>query len=1035
MAPEEAPGEARFSAYNAPSLDGGLHNISVGQSISAPVEAGSVRKTPSESFIVVAPRFSLASGVIDAVHPTPGISVEHTILPHIVFTDPDLPWSRSPSPAHVPKDEDKENLRSRNTWLALLVFSQDELQLNESQINNIFQNMPPEIKRKQSETCTLRTLARHTPLLNGIENLVSTTGFKETEDANDAAEPTELIIIPGELFNNLFVAPGGPRDRLDVACYKHMAHVRQVATDGMANSGTDSDEATFSVVVSRRTGPIDADTPSMMIAHLVSLSWDDEMPFPKDEDRVAVVSLHRWTYTCLPSKNKASTFDMLPNLGSQLTVIRTDDVRREAPVPSEGGVKDMQALIAARQRDGYTLTRYHTVTGEATAALLRGALTPSQVPRPLKNNMLMLSNFGTDLAIFDPNLGLMDITYSSAWQLGKTLAMADQPFCSALARHRSAVDGGSTSAAKRDVHALFGDDGHGTRQRAAGRMVDLLKGLNGMNTSLHNHGGDATKDEGKDAGESMYNEHNTPVSPDLALIYSWVLDRVHLGDVPPQYLIPDPALLPEETLRFFHIDANWIDALIDGALSLANHWGDTPEKDLSRVLIKEAINQRLRTADKSLGGLHSQMPRYGFLLRSQLLVQFPDLTVNVKFSDKCSQPILVRKRIAPDTMYLLFDAAPSDLQRITLTLPPHQQCFRIGHSLTADNLQLILRKNETTQERLPDQKPGEGLGSRVFNSDSTPIAIFNWQTRTLDPTAFAQYLVNELSAGMKGEFDDKEPRSDVIALQLNDGVLQLDIGDANAQTTRAPISLFQLSIPSKATAMESLVPLTARSLVTPDFTARQRGDSPLCDAVVAEDRQLQKNGVSLSPVPDRLVASPLGFSLKIHTVDSTSREFVPSNTGLPVDLVFSLTRPIKDRWPKRLTRILVAVPFGDMPEDDNNPEVDIPLLARDAEPAPIMLSNMRFNVRRRRGDDDDKQLRGKIVFELVPREKLGMLVDTIKDASFQVSKAKIAQYAGMKERTSYAKVFYEFQEEDGESKRETSWYDTGAVVLKGDGSI
>ncbi|CAG9999902.1 unnamed protein product [Clonostachys byssicola] len=845
---ELAPGESRFVSYYAPSLDGGLHNVSIGQSISAPAEAGSAKEAPrrpskieapSQSFIAVTPRFSLAPGIIDSVYPTPGISVEHTILPHMVFTDPHLPWSRSPSPAHIPEDEEKENPRSRSTWLALLVFSLDELQLSQSQIKHVFQNMPPDVKLEQSETCTLRTLARHTPLLNGIENLVNTTGFKEREDARDAAEPTELIMVPGKLFNGLFVAPDGPRDKLDVACYKHMAHVRQVATDGMVNAGADSNEAIFSVVVSRRTGPIDADTSSVMIAHLVSLSWDDEMPVPKDEDRVAMVSLHSWTYTCLASKTKAKTSNMLATLGDHLTVLRTDDVRGEAPATPKGEEKDLDALIAARRRGGYTVTHHRTVTGEVTAALFRGPLTPVQVPRPLTNNMLMLSNFGTDLAIFDPRLSLIDITYSSAWQLGKSLAMADEAFCAALARYRNAVQGGGLKAAKRDVHALFGHDGYGAQERAAGRMADLVRGLNEMNTPLHTRGGDTTtvstnRWSNDDAHEDERGvrilsvdmlSQSSPhiVSPDYALIYSWVLDKVYLNDIPAQYLIPDPAFLPEETLRFFHIDANWVDALIDGALSLANHWGDKPEQDLSRASIKKAINKRLRTADKSLGGWHVQMPRYGFLLRSQLLVQFPDLAVNVKFSDTRSQPIdlegvevgtgvnppantptqqpiLVQKRIAPDTMYVLFDAAPPDLQRITFTVPPHQQCFRAGHSLTADNLQFILRKNYTTKEQPPGQKRGEGLGNRVFNSDGTPTAVFNWQTRTLNPAAFGQYLVNELSAAMKGYFDDKGPISAVIALQLNDGILELDIGDANAQATSAPFSLFQLSIPSEAKA-------------------------------------------------------------------------------------------------------------------------------------------------------------------------------------------------------------------------------------------
>jgi hypothetical protein len=60
-----------------------------------------------------------------------------------------------------------------------------------------------------------------------------------------------------------------------------------------------------------------------------------------------------------------------------------------------------------------------------------------------------------------------------------------------------------------------------------------------------------------------------------------------------------------------------------------------------------------------------------------------------------------------------------------------------------------------------------------------------------------------------------------------------------------------------------------------------------------------------------------------------------------------------------------------------------------------------------------------------------VLIKTIKDASFRVPRVEVAQHGGVKERTSYVNVFYEFQAGNEEIKRETSWYDTGVVVLKG----
>ena len=46
---------------------------------------------------------------------------------------------------------------------------------------------------------------------------------------------------------------------------------------------------------------------------------------------------------------------------------------------------------------------------------------------------------GFDLNIFDRELGLMDISCSAAWQLGRTMAIADQAFTSYLYRMRTQI--------------------------------------------------------------------------------------------------------------------------------------------------------------------------------------------------------------------------------------------------------------------------------------------------------------------------------------------------------------------------------------------------------------------------------------------------------------------------------------------------------------------------------------------------------------------------------------------------------------------
>src|SRR3954452_15656835 len=41
-----------------------------------------------------------------------------------------------------------------------------------------------------------------------------------------------------------------------------------------------------------------------------------------------------------------------------------------------------------------------------------------------------------------------------------------------------------------------------------------------------------------------------------------------LVGVPFEYIVVDPALLPAESIRFFHLDRSWTDRLVDGALAV-----------------------------------------------------------------------------------------------------------------------------------------------------------------------------------------------------------------------------------------------------------------------------------------------------------------------------------------------------------------------------------------------------------------------------------------------------------------------------------
>ena len=47
-------------------------------------------------------------------------------------------------------------------------------------------------------------------------------------------------------------------------------------------------------------------------------------------------------------------------------------------------------------------------------------------------------------------------------------------------------------------------------------------------------------------------------------VVSWLSRLRLLEGVPFPYIVPSEGMLPNESIRFFHVDRNWLDALVDG---------------------------------------------------------------------------------------------------------------------------------------------------------------------------------------------------------------------------------------------------------------------------------------------------------------------------------------------------------------------------------------------------------------------------------------------------------------------------------------
>ncbi len=119
-----------------------------------------------------------------------------------------------------------------------------------------------------------------------------------------------------------------------------------------------------------------------------------------------------------------------------------------------------------------------------------------------------------------------------------------------------------------------------TTRRVAGSPVDATTtpSTPRPGTQVPTHAGPAA-DEASDGapvgGPSAYVRHR---------LAAWRL----LHDLPFGYLVPDASMLPPESIRFFHVDPGWLDALCDAALAL----GADPATWPARAPVAAAATRR-----------------------------------------------------------------------------------------------------------------------------------------------------------------------------------------------------------------------------------------------------------------------------------------------------------------------------------------------------------------------------------------------------------------------------------------------------------
>lgn len=416
--------QVTFIQHDLPGLDDGEYQLEVSQTVNdssgQAISDDSLKNV--YTFAVTGDRFSLSkpAETVYSVFPADNASGEYTnVLPHVVFTKTTLPWSRYPN-----TNEPVTGLQPGTdtdadvpTWLTVLLLDEDDVaaypSLSLEPTNATIADLFP------SSLVTASTLGNNYSYFNSAVNTQLDAGQTLTD-------VIQKLDVPLDLFWK--IAP-------TIDDLKLMAHVRQVSLVDKPTMAGISDVGEplgkFSIVFGNRL----PQTQKKSFAFLVSL--EELQPFlPNSEDggapsgntfdgnkfiRLAV--LKGWTFY---STGQSATFvDQLLQLNGRPPGSTTDASNTNLRLPYSG----TNTVVANGLDMGFVPLSEDLRTGGKTVSWYRGPLIPYRIDKPGINLPIASADQAT---VFDPTTGMFDVSYASAWTIGRLIALQDKSFSTDL---------------------------------------------------------------------------------------------------------------------------------------------------------------------------------------------------------------------------------------------------------------------------------------------------------------------------------------------------------------------------------------------------------------------------------------------------------------------------------------------------------------------------------------------------------------------------------------------------------------------------
>lgn len=253
-------------------------------------------------------------------------------------------------------------------------------------------------------------------------------------------------------------------------------------------------------------------------------------------------------------------------------------------------------------------------------------------------------------------------------------------------------------------------------------------------------------------------------------LIQWLAKLKLLYGLPFHYLVPNNDFLRPETIRFFHVDPDWISSLVDGALSIGRHYNgpDNPPATLRSDLAHHNLlhrrpeehlhnirRQQLSMEDEPAPADETDVMS-GFLLNSAVVTGWKSIDVagypkghspydyeknpNVKIE---SLKILRLERLSPSVMFGIFRGS---LYELVLHQPP--EAIHFGFQQVFDNSSK--QENSVTKNlRVPTTNwddPKTTYDTDTYQGKPLDKAFVDADERVLDMTRLSKTLAAQLAA-------------------------------------------------------------------------------------------------------------------------------------------------------------------------------------------------------------------------------------------------------------------------------------------------